>query len=271
MRLVTAHCWVRPPRRWPRLSLLLFLLTEPLALTAQEGLALSTWNLCVDIDADGAPDTLSGGSDLDLHISPDAIRWGSGTVTRLQLPDWAANGSSVFATGDGRAIVVCTGRSLYTGTDTFAVVLLDRRIADRPAFIALGEDAHPLTRLRPGRELRDPAVRDLSGRIGFRLDPGSGGLQPQELTPPALAERISLFPNPTTGTLRIECDNLLEREYVFELFDMEGAKLQTRDVAGTTGRSVLTLDLSLLPVGRYQARLLRDGAVVAGSPVTIVR
>ena len=70
------------------------------------------------------------------------------------------------------------------------------------------------------------------------------------------ATQIELFPNPTSGQLTVQLNELGVVHY--EVVDLTGRRLLQ---AANTDRVQLQIDASVLPAGTYSLRLLTDGAV----------
>ena len=82
---------------------------------------------------------------------------------------------------------------------------------------------------------------------------------------------MKLYPNPSTGIVTVELDGLHDAYLVLDVHRIDGSLALKRTLLLTNDRASFEVDCSLLPVGRYQARVMRDGVALADSPLTIVR
>ena len=94
------------------------------------------------------------------------------------------------------------------------------------------------------------------------LNAGPFGLQvtcPLGTQPAALAEQVTLFPNPATGTATLAVPaGLLAQPAALALYNALGQVVQARDVPAAPAATRLPLDLRGLPAGVYSVRLATE-------------
>lgn len=262
----------QPPRfRTLPFSLLLALLFfESVPLLPQECNVMSTWRLCRDLNRDGAADTLQGTADFSGRIVPRTLAWGTGEIMPISLPDWCTGGTTISPIDSTSILMTLVGKSLATGADTIASFILDQRLNSSAGQLRIGHAECSLHSLAVGHELFDPAVRDISGRVGFLLGPFAGQTR---FVDSGTTSRVTmkLYPNPSTGIVTVELDGLHDAYLVLDVHRIDGSLALKRTLLLTNDRASFEVDCSLLPVGRYQARVMRDGVALADSPLTIVR
>ena len=76
---------------------------------------------------------------------------------------------------------------------------------------------------------------------------------------PASADRLAVYPNPSTGKIRIDFYNSKQsKEISLNIFEMTGKLVTTKKVATLAGFNQYDLDLSLLASGMYYIELNND-------------
>lgn len=260
----------RLPRIRPLTCCLLLLFLESTVLLSQEASTMSTWRIRCDLNRDGVPDTLVGSADFNTRVTPYAVLWGRGQVTRITLPDWCSGGASVAPADSTSLLIAVSGRSPSSGADTVAAYLLDNQLDANSEWLLLGNAEGSVRALVAGRELRDPAVRDISGRVGFLVDPTVES-RPRIERPQTSGVAMRLYPNPTSGVITVELAGNIGDGVTIDVYRLDGSLVLRKSLDAIADRTTIEINCSLLPVGRYQARLSCDGVALADHPFTIMR
>jgi len=269
MKLHVTTSGARPPRR--ALSLTPLLTVVMLSSALAQGASALHWSMPGDFDRDGQADTIIGVADLNGRIIPEKIAWGDAQATTLELPPWATRGATVWSPDGMSLVVALAGSSRSTARDTVAMVLVNSWGAIKPTRITIAESPAHERALMRGQDLVEPAVRDLSGRIGYRLDPAipaQGSLPP---LPARSAVELRAVPNPAGSKVRAELVHVGDAEYEVAMYDLDGRRLRQEFVRATQGKAHADFDVSILPAGHYFLRVLSGDDVIASASVTVIR
>ncbi len=98
----------------------------------------------------------------------------------------------------------------------------------------------------------------VSGVSVYKL-PYEGLFTLTDVKDPVKPERFEVFPNPTTGNLKLTVSSPLQN-YAFVVSDFSGRKIQTTTESNTSASEI---DLSHLPAGMYVVTLLADNQIMA--------
>ena len=83
-------------------------------------------------------------------------------------------------------------------------------------------------------------------------NPGCGALRVAAETPQEETDNpISVFPNPTTGKIKIFFSLTKSENVWLNLYDVQGKSLDLRDFEGKMGRNEMEYDLQNYPSGAY--------------------
>jgi hypothetical protein len=137
--------------------------------------------------------------------------------------------------------------------------------------------------MRRGTELAEPAIRDLSRVISYRLTPVpldlarfredggtvSVGQLPSEIMP---ALRVRIYPNPTNAAAQLAAESIPAGVYQVDIVSANGlvVRQQAVSVSGS-GKLFETLDLRSVASGYYIVRLHDRGRMLGVYPVIITR
>lgn len=254
-----------------------------------------------NINADAAADTVFGRLTTSAQYRPTRIAWGvrqgpdsrtttsERPTTRFIYPDWSAPGASISIadmnadsladmvlylwgrdSSDDRAPMISSSVILFgsPGADTVASIDLASRSASRTGALT------PIP-LAARRLLVDPAIRDHTGIASVVRLPVAipSNELPEPGTPVTETEsaRVTLYPNPTDGKVKIAATGLAPGSCSITTMDLEGGAIRTiPGEAGSDGRLTLTLDLEGLPSGYYIVRIDDSGQTVKSLPLLVV-
>ncbi len=266
------------------------------------------------LNFDCIEDTVFSGTSKGLAYAPAAIGWGrpdhrtkgcsgdpgpfhpgnpastNGVRTQIRYPHWEklhctaafqeVNGDTLpdiifFLRGKvktdagdrdtARAIVLFGQRNL----DTITTISLDQVGAFEYArFFALD--------LRPGRDIIEPELRDISGIpsheiLAVAMDVNAdSSITPQLWQENGRTLDVRVHPNPAAGLARIEGRLIPAGEYGVDIVAVNGELQRQQNVTVTaSGDLFRMLDLRLLASGYYVVRLHQHGTLRATYPIII--
>lgn len=268
------------------------------------------------LNADCYQDSIVGFLDDEFRPVPHAIVWGRSTSSGDTSPqDASCSGvqtgphpqrhHTVIAFPDWQSLSVSLAVERFGG-DTLADFVLhmrgyeveqDGKIVSRRVSVAvfgqqgldgmdtinsaiIGEfQSAPFfaMQLHRGRDLIEPAARDLSGRTSWILlapepeQPPSPAVHPAAVAAPGAQYPVNIYPNPARNTLTVEMPGTNGARYRIELIRTNGVLEQVIDVRPRDdGKIIETLNLEQTPSGYYAVRVLH-GVNVIGSWGVVVR
>jgi hypothetical protein len=83
------------------------------------------------------------------------------------------------------------------------------------------------------------------------INPGCGGLRIAAVQSEEIPEKITTYPNPTTGKIKIVFSLTKAENVWLNLYDIQGKSLDLRDFEGKAGRNEMEYDLQNYPSGAY--------------------
>ncbi len=83
------------------------------------------------------------------------------------------------------------------------------------------------------------------------VNPGCGGFRIAAVQLEETDEKITVYPNPTTGKIKIVFSLPKSKNVWLNLYDVQGKSLDLRDFEGKTGRNEMEYDLQNYPSGAY--------------------
>ena len=237
---------------------------------------------------DSLPDKFFGTFDSTGKIIPSFILWGrndstrqADSITRFQYPNWSnlrisydvQNYDKNDAISD--IIFILRGNldpdNVSSKDSILIVAIMGGRGLDSIHDVNLGDLPRKpdtlFTRvfLRPQSGLTEPAIRDLSNIISYRipkitLQNGTASYrsapvteeQPQPALPDAETSVISVYPNPISSEASINYTNIPAGEYFIKLLDQKGCTVYTGTHSVDRGTDIVKqIDLGTITDGAY--------------------